>query len=497
MAAPPPTFSFLRTLSTDDFQTFPGRLTDQAKRAFAISSENFAGKHLRLGFPSGSRSPQYSSVDISEVGVNEQFSSAFHELAMNLPDPFKGRSFRLLAAERDIKPESQGSRGQSWDIAPDGTGATRALEWVLHSDTQDNQLVEDVLRRDLNEIVGPDAHFTRVDVQRIDGDYWTVVLDEKGKGRIPLGHSGSGLKTILLVLVKLVIEPVLSAKPANQCIFAFEELENYVHPGLQRRLLTYIDRKAREDDFVVFLTTHAPAIIDLFADKEHAQIIHVTHDGSEASCAITDRLAAGHQVLDDLDVRASDLLQANGIVWVEGVSDRVYVGRWLGLLCEEMEIEPPVEGTEFTFLEYGGKCLSHYDFGSLDALSAKDKDLSLLIPALRVSRNHFVVVDSDRGSKGSPLRETKKRVIEEAQFHWLTDGREVENYLQPSVAREVLGFELGRWDSAIRKKKYDKRAVADRATLLMTEENWERFELRAMSQSCSKKYFAGTGAQET
>ena len=29
-------------------------------------------------------------------------------------------------------------------------------------------------------------------------------------------------------------------------------------------------------------------------------------------------------ILDDLEARASDLLQANGIVWVEGPSDRIY-----------------------------------------------------------------------------------------------------------------------------------------------------------------------------
>lgn len=37
------------------------------------------------------------------------------------------------------------------------------------------------------------------------------------------------------------------------------------------------------------------------------------------------------ELLNDLDIRASDLLQSNGIVWVEGPSDRVYVKRWIEL----------------------------------------------------------------------------------------------------------------------------------------------------------------------
>jgi hypothetical protein len=55
-------------------------------------------------------------------------------------------------------------------------------------------------------------------------------------------------------------------------------------------------------------------------------------------------------VLSDLDVRASDLFQSNGIIWVEGPSDRVYIKKWL-------EIKDPstIENLHYQFAYYGGK----------------------------------------------------------------------------------------------------------------------------------------------
>ena len=60
-------------------------------------------------------------------------------------------------------------------------------------------------------------------------------------------------------------------------------------------------------------------------------------------------------MLNDLDVRASDLLQSNGIIWVEGPSDRIYIKRWnyqTGA-AEFMEFEPVSEKREV--IEYATK----------------------------------------------------------------------------------------------------------------------------------------------
>ena len=87
-------------------------------------------------------------------------------------------------------------------------------------------------------------------------------------------------------------------------------------------------------------------------------------------------------MLSDLDVRASDLFQSNGIIWVEGPSDRVYINRWLKVFCDSEYIE----GSHYQFLYYGGKTLSHFTV---------DDKLDDLISILKTNKNAAIVIDSE------------------------------------------------------------------------------------------------------
>ena len=64
---------------------------------------------------------------------------------------------------------------------------------------------------------------------------WEIHLVNEN-GRIPLSSSGSGLRTILLVLIKLFLE----ASKSQRNIFIFEEPENNIHPTIQRNLFNYL-----------------------------------------------------------------------------------------------------------------------------------------------------------------------------------------------------------------------------------------------------------------
>jgi putative ATP-dependent endonuclease of OLD family len=75
--------------------------------------------------------------------------------------------------------------------------------------------------------------------------------------------------------------------------------------------------------------------------------------------------------LEDLGYHASDLLQSNGVIWVEGPTDRLYLLKWLELTGLKAK-----EDLDFTIMFYGGRLLSHLSFGP---------DLTKeLIPLLRV-----------------------------------------------------------------------------------------------------------------
>lgn len=285
--------------------------------------------------------------------------------------------------------------------------------------------------------MGNDAQFSSIRVQEVHvgkeaGDtVWEVFLQEKGNTRFPLSQSGSGLKTIILVLLNLLVLPKIDDE--KDYFFAFEELENNLHPALQRRLFDFIYDYAVTNKAYIFLTTHSHVAINMFFGKEHTALYHVIKEGHASEIKPIENYLDKVEILDDLDVKASDLLQANGIIWVEGPSDRVYIKRWLEVFGED-DIQ---EGRDYQFAYYGGRLLSHY---------SAEEDAKDLINILLINRNSAIVMDSDKRSQSASINETKKRVAKEFAdkhlFSWVTKGKEIENYLSFEAINAALSCDL-------------------------------------------------------
>lgn len=268
-------------------------------------------------------------------------------------NPLSGKEFRRIFAERNIVPEPDDSLNLV--VTGDGKGVTNLIQNFINKAKLPSDLVEIKLLNELNTVFKTDAHFTSIVCQHLDSNSWEIYLEEEHKGRIPLSQSGSGLKTIILVLVYIHLIPVVAKKALSNFIFAFEELENNLHPALLRRLLSYLHQQAKTHGCVFFLTTHSNIEIDLFNKSGDAQILHVTHDGQQANVRTVKTYIENRGILDDLDVRASDLLQSNGVIWVEGPSDRIYLNRWIDLWSEGKLSE----GNHYQCVFYGGRLLSH------------------------------------------------------------------------------------------------------------------------------------------
>jgi len=342
--------------------------------------------------------------------------------------------FKRLSAERNILPEKSAAE---LELSDDGLGATNIINSYINLVSLDEKQIEDKLLQALNRIMHPDAEFQRIQTQIVSGgnrgkdeDTWEVFLQEKNTGRFPLSQSGSGLKTIILVLLNLLVIPKLKS---NNIIFAFEELENNLHPALQRRIFDYIYDYALKKDVCIFLTTHSHVAINAFFNKEKAQIYHVTKKDNKSTVQRISSHLDKAGILDDLDIKASDLLQSNGIIWVEGPSDRIYIKRWLEIFGDN-KFE---EGKHYQFLYYGGKILSH--FSSDMTCEEQDKYINILT----TNRNAAIVIDSDRKYPNGRLRDTKIRIrneFAENKMHcWITKGKEIENYLSSNVIYKAFG----------------------------------------------------------
>ncbi len=345
-------------------------------------------------------------------------------LPNRMPIPLEGKIFRRLLAERDILPER--AEAQNITIGSNGSGLTNAIQNFINRTNLPSDLVEVSILEALNFIFAHDAVFTDIVCQLDDNDHWEIYLEEEFKGRIALSQSGSGLKTVISVLACLILVPHLEEKPLNQYVFGFEELENNIHPALLRRLNDYIYHTALENEFSYVLTTHSNVLIDQFSKQSDAQIIHVTHKDSIATCTTAHTYIENNGILDDLDVRASDLLQANGVIWVEGPSDRIYLNRWISLWSDG-ELK---EGTHYQIIFYGGRLLSHLN-------AEAPENIGSGISILNTNRNAIMLIDSDKRTQQAPINNTKQRIKDEfaaMDAHcWITKGKEIENYISSSV----------------------------------------------------------------
>jgi len=341
-----------------------------------------------------------------------------------MPIPIEGKIFRRVSAERDIAPEI--SKDGKIEISPNGVGVTNAIQCFINKSSLSSAIVETEILDALNEIFSQDAIFTDIVCQLHENSYWEIFLEEEHKGRIALSKSGSGIKTVITVLASLFLIPKLENKPLRDYIFGFEELENNIHPALLRRLNNYIYRSAERNDFIYFLTTHSNVLIDQFSKQKDAQIVHVTQYDGVSSCYTAKTYIENNGILDDLDVRASDILQANGIIWVEGPSDRIYLNRWIQLWSDNKL----KEGTHYQIIFYGGRLLSHLALKEVDIL---ENGISML----NANRNAIILIDSDKKTKSTRINETKRRIktefSERKSLCWITKGKEIENYIPSDV----------------------------------------------------------------
>lgn len=331
-----------------------------------------------------------------------------------------------LKADRNVLVESM-----STSYRDDGTGITSVITRHLNNARLPSDKVEEVMLNDLRSIFHPDAHFTRITTQTIDmnGGGWEIYLKEEEKGTIPLSKSGSGLKTVISTLAVLR----LVSEDPSKCVFMLEELENNLHPTIQRKLFQFLRDFAVENGCTIFTTTHSHVAIDLFSGDEQVQIYHVQHDGEKSSVVRVNDYRAMVDVLDNIGVKASDLLQANGVIWCEGPSDAVYLQKWIELWSGGRL----KNNVHYQCMFYGGGLIRYLGAGEAEG---DDPNLSHLIDVLHINKNVVLLADSDKASQDDDLKpnleKVKSSLEEDNHMCWVTAGREIEQYIPESVLTE-------------------------------------------------------------
>lgn len=254
-----------------------------------------------------------------------------------------------------------------------------------------------------------------------------------------LFNLGDGIQALIILMYKIFLAE------DNSYIF-IDEPEINLHPGMQRLFLEQI--KSNSDlvkkNLTYFISTHSNHFLDLTLEKNNISIYSFyskVEDDGEKRLIIKNANSGDNEILKNIGVNNSSVFMANSSIWVEGISDRIYIRAFLKSYCEYKRVKFPKEDIDFAFFEYAGSNIDHYFFSNIDDSSMQDMIISD-VKAMALSNRIFLLADSDNArantSKGKRIAKIESAKSLNFEPKIIRDYREIENFIPNEVWKEVL-----------------------------------------------------------
>ncbi len=251
---------------------------------------------------------------------------------------------------------------------------------------------------------------------------------------VTIQELGDGVQGVISLLF-----PIFTAK-SNSWIL-IDEPENHLHPGYQLILIQALASNPSliAKNLTFFINTHSNHILsESFLSKAGLEVF-VFNKKDKDSSDIKSIIGQEHSTLKMLGVLNTSVLISNCTVWVEGITDRLYVKAFLHAYLQSLSHDSyrPHEGLNYSFVEYGGKNLSHYDFES-DSIGYQD--IIQEINTVFHNANVFLLADHDGKDEKHKAYEA---IIRPNFVYQHTELPEIENLIPTQIWKNYLLEEVG------------------------------------------------------
>jgi predicted ATP-dependent endonuclease of OLD family len=273
--------------------------------------------------------------------------------------------------------------------------------------------------------------------------YASDLRDENDK---PLLEGSDGYSHFLYLIMEI-------RKHRWPTVFLIEEPDVFMHPGLQKGFLDYLLYVSERARHQFFISTHSPYLLDFALrsgrrdSSPHVYRIFKQNGQSRLRFMNPKDRSDAWEILRALGHSSADVLHPNGIIWVEGPSDKIYLQTWLDCFAQK-NMKKINWGVDCDIVWYGGSNLAHLDVNFWE--KAEEDDIGKLLDLLKINPQAAILVDRDNLVDCSDLSSdrmakhkcrVKKRCKEEDIFFWMIEEgkRTIEDYI-PDIVQKNANF---------------------------------------------------------
>lgn len=250
---------------------------------------------------------------------------------------------------------------------------------------------------------------------------------------------GDGVQSIIILTYPLFIHQ------GENAIFFFEEPETHLHPGFQRLFIETLEREEFKN-FQYFITTHSNHFLDITLENDNMSIYTFvkeenTEDPDNPTFHVNNIAAGDDNILRLIGANKSSVFLSNCTIWVEGITDRIYLRKYLDLYQKELKNNAKLykEDYHYSFVEYAGSNITHWSF--LDDEDSNNPNINVD----RLCAISYAITDSDNAGDnkdGTPSKKKQRlenlntRLSEER--YYCIEGKEIENTLTNNIVIDII-----------------------------------------------------------